>query len=119
METGLAERFTASAEEWTCACGRVNVAGLSLCPNCGRVPPRGVATIDVGPAGPSRPAWSPKVRGVRLAVGVIVLNFFLQVFMLALVEGGHMERSKANAKLRGNVMAWSPESRTRGRKIQT
>jgi hypothetical protein len=28
MTTGLAERFTASAEEWTCACGRVNVAGL-------------------------------------------------------------------------------------------
>jgi membrane protease YdiL (CAAX protease family) len=95
MTTGLAERFTASAEEWTCSCGRVNVAGLSLCPRCGRVPPRGVALIDVGPVGPSRAASSPKVRGVRLALGVILLNIVLQAFMLGLVEAGHMERSKA------------------------
>jgi membrane protease YdiL (CAAX protease family) len=95
MSTRLAERFTASAEEWTCECGRVNVAGLSLCPRCGRVPPRGVATMVLEPAGPGRPSWSPKVRGVRLALGVILLNIVLQAFMLGLVQAGHMERSKA------------------------
>ena len=95
METGLAERFTASTEEWTCECGRVNVAGLSLCPRCGRVPPRGVATLTIDAIGPGRPAWAPKVRGVRLAFVVILLNFCLQVVLLSLVAAGHMERSKA------------------------
>src|SRR5438477_7982865 len=95
METGLAERFTASAEEWTCECGRVNVAGLSLCPQCGRVPPRGVATLTIDAVGPRRPAWQPKVRAVRLALGVIGLNILNAAFFLVLVRSGHMEASTA------------------------
>ena len=95
METGLAERFTASAEEWTCECGRVNVAGLSLCPRCGRVPPRGVATLTFDAVGPGRPAWQPKVRAVRLALGVIGLNILNAAFFLVLVRSGHMEESTA------------------------
>ena len=28
METGLVDRFTASAEEWTCECGRLNALDI-------------------------------------------------------------------------------------------
>src|SRR4051794_20634197 len=78
-DTELAERFTASTEEWTCACGRVNAAGLSLCPYCGRVPPRGVKTVSFVQT--DRPQYRPRVRGVRLAFGVILINIFTQGFV--------------------------------------
>src|SRR5947209_11372914 len=96
METGLVDRFTASAEEWTCECGRVNALGLSMCPHCGRVPPRGVAkTTFVLNDRAMRPTWQPRVRAVRLAVGVILLNILLTGSMLALVREGHLEESTA------------------------
>ncbi|MBV8159749.1 MAG: CPBP family intramembrane metalloprotease, partial [Acidimicrobiia bacterium] len=96
METGLVDRFTASTEEWTCACGRENAVGLSLCPHCGRVPPRGVATTTfVAPPGSTRPTWQPRVRAVRLAVGVILLNIVVQAFIVVLVQQGQLEASTA------------------------
>ncbi|TMK89384.1 MAG: CPBP family intramembrane metalloprotease [Actinobacteria bacterium] len=96
MDTGLVDRFTTSAEEWTCECGRLNALGLSLCPHCGRVPPRGVAkTTFVMHGRAMRPTWQPRVRAVRLAVGVILLNILLTGFMLALVREGHIEESTA------------------------
>src|SRR2546423_3383684 len=95
METGLVDRFTASAEEWTCECGRVNAVGLSMCPRCGRVPPRAVAKTTVMMDRPVRPTWQPRVRGVRLAVGVILLNILTSAFFIALVRTGHMEDSTA------------------------
>jgi membrane protease YdiL (CAAX protease family) len=95
MPIELAERFTASTEEWTCACGRANATGLSLCPHCGRVPPRGVNTISFDL--PGRAEYKPRVRGVRLAFGVILLNIVTQAFVLGLVQAGRMESSKAIA----------------------
>src|SRR5207248_6645596 len=99
-ESGMqtAERFTASVEEWTCPCGRQNAAGLSMCPHCGRVPPRGVRTITMAGPVPGRPlAPPPRVRGIRLAVGVILLNILVQGVTIGLVQAGRMERSKAIA----------------------
>jgi CAAX protease family protein len=93
MDTELAERFTASTEQWTCVCGRTNVAGLSMCPHCGRRPPRGVATVSL--ALPGRPSVQPRIRGIRLAVGVIVLNIVNQVVAIVMVRSGHMEPSTA------------------------
>ena len=95
MDTELAERLTTSTEEWTCACGRANAAGLSLCPHCGRVPPRGIKTVSL--AIPGRLEYKPRVRGVRLAFGVILLNILTQGFVLGLVQAGRMESSKAIA----------------------
>jgi membrane protease YdiL (CAAX protease family) len=95
METGLVDRFTTSAEEWTCECGRVNALGLSMCPRCGRVPPRGVAKTTVMMDRAVRPTWQPRVRAVRLAIGVILLNAATTFFLLVLVATGHMEDSTA------------------------
>ncbi|MBV9411496.1 MAG: CPBP family intramembrane metalloprotease [Acidimicrobiia bacterium] len=98
MATRLDDQFTASAEEWRCACGRLNAVGLSLCPHCGRVPPRGVATTTfAATAGAMRPTWKPRVRALRLAFGVILLNIANTVFFIVLVETGHMEDSTAIA----------------------
>jgi membrane protease YdiL (CAAX protease family) len=96
MATQLEDRFTASTEEWRCECGRVNAVGLSMCPRCGRMPPRGVATTTVAiPAGHMRALAPPKVRAVRLAIGVIVLNIVTTGFLIALVRTGQMEDSTA------------------------
>jgi len=95
MSAQLEERFTAGAEDWHCDCGRVNVAGLSMCPRCGRRPPRGIATVTIESGVFARPTWQPKVRGVRLAFGVIVLNIAQQVFTLILVAGGRLESNQA------------------------
>jgi membrane protease YdiL (CAAX protease family) len=96
MSTGLEDRFTASTEEWQCECGRVNAVGLSMCPRCGRMPPRGVATTTFAmPAGATRPTRQPRVRAVRLAIGVILLNILNTGFFIVLVRTGHMEDSTA------------------------
>lgn len=96
MATQLEDRFTASAEEWRCECGRMNALGLSMCPHCGRLPPRGVATTTfrMGP-GAARTTWEPQVHGVRLAFGVILLNILNAGFFIVLVETGRMEDSTA------------------------
>lgn len=96
MQTGLQDRFTAGAEEWTCACGRLNAIGLSMCPHCGRMPPRNVATLTMRmPEGHVQLMPKPRVRAVRLAIGVIVLNIAQTAFFIALVRGGQMEDSTA------------------------
>lgn len=96
MQTGLQERFTASAEEWTCACGRLNAVGLSMCPHCGRMPPRSVATLTMRmPEHHVQAMPKPRVRAVRLAIGVIVLNIVQTGFFIALVRTGRMEDNTA------------------------
>ena len=89
------DTLTTGAEEWTCACGRRNAAGLSLCPHCGRVPPRGIARQTT--LGPRRdvPDWRPKVRAVRLAFGVIFLGFIFQVIVAVRLANGDLETNKA------------------------
>src|SRR5437764_11477318 len=94
--TGMdVDTLTTGAEEWTCACGRRNAAGLSLCPHCGRVPPRGIARQTT--LGPRRdvPDWRPKVRAVRLAFGVIFLGFIFQVIVAVRLANGDLETNKA------------------------
>src|SRR4051812_28525576 len=96
MATQLEDRFTASTEEWRCECGRVNAVGLSMCPRCGRMPPRGVATTTSAMSGPAvRPTWQPRLRPILLAGGVIVLNIANTIFFVVLVETGRMEDSTA------------------------
>jgi len=95
------EELLASAEDWTCACGRTNAAGLSLCPHCGRVPPRGIARqVSVGPTRQVQ-EYKPKVRAVRLAFRVIALGLVFQIVVGGLVASGHMETNKAI-----NVAVW-------------
>jgi len=96
MNTALADRPTISGDQWFCACGRANANGVTLCPGCGRVPPRGAkAVVDDRPDG--RAPSLPGVRGVRLAVGVIFLNIVLQAVTLVMVSTGRMETSTAIA----------------------
>jgi membrane protease YdiL (CAAX protease family) len=95
MPTQVDERFIASAEDWICECGRSNVTGLSMCPTCGRRPPRGVATVSMQALDYGRPTWQPKVRAVRLALGVIVLNILQGIFTAILVAAGRLERAEA------------------------
>lgn len=96
MQTGLQDRFTASAEEWTCACGRLNAVGLSMCPHCGRMPPRHVAAVTMRtPESHMGLAPPPRVRAVRLAIGVIAINIVQTGLFIALVRSGRMEDSTA------------------------
>ncbi|MBV8297100.1 MAG: CPBP family intramembrane metalloprotease [Acidimicrobiia bacterium] len=100
VATDLTELVT-SAENWTCQCGRANAAGLSLCPHCGRVPPRGVArNVSVGPTRDVE-EYKPKVRAVRLALRVIALGLVFQIVVGGLEATGHMETNKAI-----NVAVW-------------
>ena len=89
MSTQLSERALV-AEDWDCACGRHYSAGISLCPQCGRPSPLG-DWIQPLPRAPRR------VRGVRLAIGVIVLNVVTQIGMAVMVSAGRMEPSRAIA----------------------
>jgi len=92
-----ADTLTTAAEEWTCACGRRNAAGLSLCPHCGRVPPRGIARQMT--LGPRRdvPDWRPRVRTVRLALLVVGLNILFRIIVAGLVASGQMETNRATS----------------------
>ena len=91
------DALTTAAEEWTCACGRQNAAGLSLCPHCGRVPPRGIARQMT--LGPRRgvPDWRPRVRTVRLALLVVGLNILFRIIVAGLVASGQMETNRATS----------------------
>ncbi len=100
MSTDL-ERLVTSAEDWACACGRNNPAGLSMCPHCGRLPPRGIARqVSVGPTRQSH-EYKPKVRAVRLALIAIGIGLLFQIIVGGLVASGHMETNRAI-----NVEVW-------------
>jgi membrane protease YdiL (CAAX protease family) len=94
------DTLTTGVEEWKCACGRVNPAGLSLCPHCGRVPPRGIARqttvlhreVD---------DWRPRVRTIRLALAVVGFNILFRIIVAGLVASGQLETNRAT-----NVALW-------------
>ena len=95
------DTLTTAVEDWTCACGRQNAAGLSLCPHCGRIPPRGIARqVTVGPRRDVA-EWRPRVRTVRLALLVVGLNIVFRVIVAGLVASGQMETNRAT-----NVALW-------------
>src|SRR4051794_30040621 len=95
MRTETRDVLVAGAEEWTCECGRVNVAGLSMCPTCGRRPPRGVATVPTMGPGRQVAEWRPPVRSVRLAFRIIALGVLFHIIVAGLIASGELETNQA------------------------
>jgi membrane protease YdiL (CAAX protease family) len=88
MSTGLADRPAIDIDAWDCRCGHRCPLGISLCPKCGRPSPYGEVFVP-SPRGPK------KIRSIRLALGVILLNVISQIVMVVLVHAGRMETSRA------------------------
>ncbi|MBV8957899.1 MAG: CPBP family intramembrane metalloprotease [Actinobacteria bacterium] len=88
MATQLAARPAAADDEYACQCGLTYPSGISYCPRCSRPTP-GV-TPDYQLSTTVR-----RVRGIRLAFGVIGLNIVWQIVTAVAVLGGHMEPHKA------------------------
>ena len=83
-------------EYWTCRCGRRNIAGLSMCPACGTPPPRGRATRRAMVEAQGLKQAAPvRVKGTKLAVGVILANVVVQAVTMGMVQAGQMTSSRA------------------------
>jgi membrane protease YdiL (CAAX protease family) len=87
MTTEVAERAVDS-EQRSCACGNVYPSAIPLCPWCSRPTPG---------AGPGENYYTTptRVKGVRLALGTIVLNIISQGVVLGMVHVGRLETHKA------------------------
>jgi len=88
MATDLAERPAVADDEYACRCGCVYPKAISFCPRCSRPTPGVVATYQL-------PHTVRRVRGIRLAFGVIALNIAWQIAMAVAVLNGHMEPHRA------------------------
>src|SRR5437868_12104927 len=95
MATELADRPAVADDEYACRCGYTYPKAISFCPRCSRPTPGVEATYQL-------PNASRRVRGIRLAFGVIVLNIVWQVVAAVAVLGGHMEPHKA-----AGILLWS------------
>ena len=95
MATELVDRPAVANDEHACQCGYVYPKAISFCPRCSRPTPGVVATYQL-------PNASRRVRGIRLAFGVIILNIVWQVVAAVAVLGGHMEPHKA-----AGILLWS------------
>lgn len=98
MATQLAGRSTAADDadaEYACRCGYTYPKAISFCPRCSRQTPGVTPTYQL-------PSYARRVRGIRLAFGVIVLNIVWQVVAAVAVLGGHMEPHRA-----AGILLWS------------
>lgn len=95
MATDLVDRPAVADDEHACQCGYVYPKAISFCPRCSRQTPGVTATYQL-------PNSSRRVRGIRLAFGVIILNIVWQVVAAVAVLGGHMEPHKA-----AGILLWS------------
>src|SRR5256885_14549359 len=88
MATQLGSRPAVADGEHLCQCGRSYPAGISFCPWCSRATPGVVSHEQLR-------TTTRRVRGIRLAFGVIALNIVWQIVAAVVVFGGHMEPHKA------------------------
>jgi membrane protease YdiL (CAAX protease family) len=94
MAVALAERAV-DGELWACACGKSFPIAIGLCPWCSRPGPN-FTPADLPPHRPRR------VRGVRLAFGVVLLNVLFQIITVVMVVSGRMDGDEAI-----NLSLWS------------